>query len=132
MVQLQTGAIHLMQAVPAESMDTVRKDARFRIGPTPQANVYRMYMNFGRSPFTNLQVRQAMNYAVDVDAIIEAKGLRQVSDTGVVHDITGTGADTHTGERPCAGGRRSRPRCTGRRSGRWPPPPGAGSVLRRC
>ena len=77
-VQLQTGAIHLMQAVPAESMDTVRKDARFRIGPTPQANVYRMYMNFGRSPFTNLQVRQAMNYAFDrkqmADVLVPGQG----------------------------------------------------------
>jgi len=77
-VQLQTGNIHLMQAVPAESMDVVRKDARFRIGPTPQANVYRMYMNFQRSPFTNLLVRQAINYAFDrkqmADVLVPGQG----------------------------------------------------------
>ena len=77
-VQLQTGNIHLMQAVPTESMEAVKKDARFRIGPTPQANVYRMYMNFKRNPFTDLLIRQAINYAFDrkqmADVLVPGQG----------------------------------------------------------
>jgi peptide/nickel transport system substrate-binding protein len=78
LVQLQTGTIQLMQAVPAESMDAVRKDTRFRLGPTPQANVYRMYINFGRGVFKNLAVRQAINYAFDrkqmADVLVPGQG----------------------------------------------------------
>lgn len=78
LVQLQTSNIHLMQAVPAESMDVVRKDARFEVEPTPQANVYRMYMNFSRDLFKNRLVRQAINYAFDrkqmADVLVPGQG----------------------------------------------------------
>lgn len=71
LVQLQTGNIHLMKAVPAESMDVVMNDPRFKVEQTPQANVYRMYTNNQRSPFTNLLVRQAINYAFDRQKMAE-------------------------------------------------------------
>lgn len=78
LVQLQTGSIHLMQAVPAESMDMIRKNTKFSVEQTPQANVYRLYINFARKPFTNLLIRQAINYAFDrkmmADVLVPGQG----------------------------------------------------------
>jgi peptide/nickel transport system substrate-binding protein len=72
LVELQTGNIHLMQAVPAESLDIVRNDKQLDVVRTPSSQIFRVYCNFQKSPTDNVLVRRAINYALDRKAMAKA------------------------------------------------------------
>jgi peptide/nickel transport system substrate-binding protein len=71
-VELQTGNVHMVVRVPAESMDIIRNDPNLVLLKSPTANTYRLYLNMRRPPFDNLKLRQAINYAFDREAMAES------------------------------------------------------------
>jgi len=72
LVEIQTGNIHLMQAVPAESLDIVRNDTKLDVVRTPSSRIFRLYTNFQQAPTDNLLVRKAINFAFDRKAMADA------------------------------------------------------------
>ncbi len=69
---LLAGEIDICQAVPTELLDTLAKTPGLQVKTAPSTQPKWMEMNVTKAPFDDVRVRQAMNYAVDKDLLIEA------------------------------------------------------------
>ena len=69
---LLAGEVDIIQAVPAELVDTLAQTAGIQLRTAPSTQPKWMEMNVHQPPFDDVLVRQAMNYAVDKDLLIEA------------------------------------------------------------
>ena len=69
---LLAGEVDIIQGVPSEMLDILEQTPGIQVGTTPGTNPKWMEMNVKMAPFDDVLVRQAMNYAVDKDLIIEA------------------------------------------------------------
>lgn len=70
---LQAGEAHIADAIPPAVTSQVEQDPELDIRSVPEATrTYWMYIDTSRGgPLANQQVRQALNYAVDKETIIE-------------------------------------------------------------
>ena len=70
---ITTGEVDLTYDVPTESLDALRADANLKVLEGLSAHVWYMVLNtkLENPPFNNKLVRQAMNYAVDKEAIVK-------------------------------------------------------------
>jgi len=69
---LQAGEIDIAQSIGVDSVAQIEADPNLRVvSQTSVRSVY-VILNKNVAPFDNVLVRQAMNYAVDVDAIIQS------------------------------------------------------------
>jgi peptide/nickel transport system substrate-binding protein len=69
---LLAGEVDIIQAVPAELVDTLDQTPGIQVKGAAGTQPKWMEMNVNAPPFDDARVRQAMNYAVDKDLIIEA------------------------------------------------------------
>jgi peptide/nickel transport system substrate-binding protein len=69
---LLAGEVDIIQAVPAELVDTLDQTPGVQIQTAPSTQPKWMEMNVHQPPFDDVLVRQALNYAVDKDLLIEA------------------------------------------------------------
>ena len=69
---LLAGEVDIIQGVPAELVDTLSQTAGIQVKGAAGTQPKWMEMNVTMAPFDDVLVRQAMNYAVDKDLIIEA------------------------------------------------------------
>lgn len=70
-VELKTGRADIIDRVPAENIPELEDAGGIRIIQVPSEMSAYIELNCGREPFNNVKVRQAMNYAIDRDAIVE-------------------------------------------------------------
>jgi peptide/nickel transport system substrate-binding protein len=70
---LLAGEIQIVKDVPIDALDTVENndEARIESIPSSRVNYVALVNNREDSIFTDVRLRQAINYAVDVDAIID-------------------------------------------------------------
>jgi peptide/nickel transport system substrate-binding protein len=68
---LLAGEVDIIQAVPAELVDTLSQTPGIQVKTAPGTQPKWMEMNVNKAPFDDVRVRQAMNYAVDKDLIIQ-------------------------------------------------------------
>lgn len=68
---LLAGEVDIIQAVPAELIDTLSQTPGIQVKTAIGTNPKWMEMNVNKAPFDDVRVRQAMNYAVDKDLIIQ-------------------------------------------------------------
>ncbi len=68
---LKTGAIDAMTNVPPDQVDSLNRNATYEVRTVPSVRVVYMGIQTFKPPFDNVQLRRALNYAVDVDAIIK-------------------------------------------------------------
>lgn len=68
---LQTGEINIMQDVPASSVEILEKSDNVTIKTTSGTRVNFFAMNMTQEPFDDVKVRQAMNYALNIQEIID-------------------------------------------------------------
>jgi glutathione transport system substrate-binding protein len=66
---LESGEVHLVNNVPPDQIARVEGNERLRLLTTPTARIIYMAFRCDRAPFTDKRVRQAINYAVDREAI---------------------------------------------------------------
>ena len=69
---LLAGEVDIIQAVPAELVDTLDQTPGIQVQGAAGTQPKWMEMNVNMAPFDDIQVRQALNYAVDRDLIIDA------------------------------------------------------------
>ncbi|MFO6498341.1 ABC transporter substrate-binding protein [Bacillus sp. z60-11] len=69
---LKTGEIDLMDGVNPSDIESIKADANLQMFERPSMNVGYLGMTTTRKPFDNKLVRQALNYAVDKQAIIDS------------------------------------------------------------
>ncbi len=69
---LLAGEVDIIQAVPAELVATLDQTPGIQVKGAAGTQPKWMEMNVNLAPFDDVRVRQAMNYAVDKDLIIEA------------------------------------------------------------
>jgi peptide/nickel transport system substrate-binding protein len=74
-IALQAGTVDLVINPPPENLELLR-GAGFTVATAPGPHVWWVGMNLTRPPFDNRLVRQALNYAIDREAIIQ----------GILHD----------------------------------------------
>lgn len=69
---LLAGEVDIIQAVPPELVDTLVQTPGIQVKTAPGTQPKWMEMNVNKPPFDDVLVRQAMNYAVDKQLIIDA------------------------------------------------------------
>ncbi|MBN1139754.1 MAG: ABC transporter substrate-binding protein, partial [Anaerolineae bacterium] len=69
---LLAGEVDIIQAVPAELVDTLAQTPGIQVKGAAGTQPKWIEMNVNLAPFDDVRVRQAMNYALDKDLIIEA------------------------------------------------------------
>ena len=68
---LRTGEVDIIQAVPPDLLETLEERPDVQVIAAPGTRPLWMDMNVNRPPFDDVRVRQALNYAVDKERIID-------------------------------------------------------------
>jgi len=68
---LLAGEVDIIQAVPAELVETLEQTPGIQVKSAPGTQPKWMEMNVSKPPFDDVRVRQALNYAVDKQLIID-------------------------------------------------------------
>jgi ABC-type transport system substrate-binding protein len=71
-MMLQSGDAHLIVRIPAEDIPRLEKDAKIKLDSTETLRTLYIGINCSKKPFTDVRVRQALNYAVDKEAIVQS------------------------------------------------------------
>jgi peptide/nickel transport system substrate-binding protein len=69
---LLAGEVDIIQNVPAELVSTLEQVPGIQIKTAPGTSPIWMEMNVNQAPFDDVRVRQAFNYAIDKDLLVEA------------------------------------------------------------
>jgi peptide/nickel transport system substrate-binding protein len=84
---LQTGEADIIANVPPEQIGQIEQSGGARIESTPSLRKIFLEFNMKEAPFDDIRVRQAVNYAIDKDALIEfVLGGNAVREFGPVPD----------------------------------------------
>jgi peptide/nickel transport system substrate-binding protein len=67
---LLAGEVDIITEIPADLLDTLRKAANVQVKTVPGTRPIWMELNVRQAPFTDVKVRQALNYAVDRNLIV--------------------------------------------------------------
>jgi len=71
-LMLEAGDADLILNIPPEDITRLRKDPRFAIESIPTARALYVVINVKKKPFDDVRVRQALNYAVNREAIVKS------------------------------------------------------------
>jgi peptide/nickel transport system substrate-binding protein len=69
---LQAGEVDWTDSVPTQRVDELRGDESIKLGVTPSTDYWYLALNEARKPWNDVRVRQAVAYAVDRSAILQA------------------------------------------------------------
>lgn len=70
-MMLQSGDAQLIVRIPSEDIPRLEKDPKIKLDSTETLRVLYIGINCFKKPFTDVRVRQALNYAVDKEAIVK-------------------------------------------------------------
>lgn len=91
---LLAGEVQLINAVPYIRVPELEANADLRVETVPSPRVFFIVIDPREAPFDDVRVRQALNYAVDVDAIIESLYLGRATRLATVVDTGSIGFDS--------------------------------------
>lgn len=69
---LKAGEIQIADRVPPDMAKTLASDSGVKLQSVPGTRVYGIEMDVKKAPFDNVKVRQALNYAIDWDSILNS------------------------------------------------------------
>lgn len=69
---LRAGDIHWTDVVPPQQVSELESDETVELGLTPSSDYWYLALNEAREPWSDVRVRQALAYAIDRDAIVQA------------------------------------------------------------
>jgi len=70
-MMLQSGDAQLIVRIPPEDIARLEKDPKIKLDSTETLRVLYIGINCNKKPFTDVRVRQALNYAVDRESIVK-------------------------------------------------------------
>jgi len=70
--QLQSGDVDLIVAMSPEFVPTIQADPRLQLLQSPGLHIWWLALNMHQEPMQKKEVRQALNYAVNKDAIVKS------------------------------------------------------------
>jgi len=71
LTELEAGSINFIVNIPPDELARLRQDPRFTIVEQPGMHTWWVAFNHTKDPFKDRRVRQAMNYAVNKQAIVD-------------------------------------------------------------
>jgi peptide/nickel transport system substrate-binding protein len=71
LTELESGGINFMVNVPPDDLQRIKADPQYTVVEQPGMHTWWVAFNHTRKPFDNKLVRQAMNYAVNKQAIVD-------------------------------------------------------------
>jgi peptide/nickel transport system substrate-binding protein len=85
---LQNGEVQWTDNVPPQQIESLAGDDSVELRTTPSVDYWYMSMNYGRPPFDNRDVRRAISFAIDREAVAEAAwfGAAQANQTAIPED----------------------------------------------
>ncbi|MCR4392677.1 MAG: glutathione ABC transporter substrate-binding protein [Candidatus Acetothermia bacterium] len=91
LVLLETGEVHAIMRVPPLDAPRVATTKGLEVVRVPSVRTIYIAFNYQKPPFTDVRVRQAINYAVDKEAIVKEilGGMGGVSDAPIMPLIFG-------------------------------------------
>lgn len=69
---LKAGEVHIIEDLPVDLIPEVERDPKTAVRTTQGTRVYGVELNNARPPFNDVKVRQALNYAVNWEAILKS------------------------------------------------------------
>lgn len=69
---IQGGDVHIIHSVPPDMVATLEGDPNVEVKFVDGTRMHMFEMNVDMAPFDDVRVRQAMNYAIDMDAIVQS------------------------------------------------------------
>lgn len=69
---IQGGDVHIIHMVPPDMVATLEADPNIEVKTVEGTRMHMFEMNVDRAPFDDVRVRQAVNYAIDMDTIVES------------------------------------------------------------
>jgi peptide/nickel transport system substrate-binding protein len=69
---LKAGEVHIVEDLPVDLIPEVERDPKTVVKATQGTRVYGVELNNARPPFNDVKVRQALNYAVNWEAILKS------------------------------------------------------------
>jgi ABC-type transport system substrate-binding protein len=90
-VALEKGEVHVAVQIPPSDIPRLNANPRIKIITTPSARTIYIGLNCLKEPFTDKRIRQALNYAVNKEAILEhvLGGAGRLSDAPISPGIFG-------------------------------------------
>jgi peptide/nickel transport system substrate-binding protein len=88
---LEKGEVHVAVKIPPSHLPRLKADSKIRIITSPSARTIYLGFNCSKEPFADKRIRQALNYAVNKEAIVEhvLDGAGRVSDAPISPVISG-------------------------------------------
>ena len=71
MLKLQAGEIDAAMAVPYNQIEPLSQDPNLDVVPAPLYGLINIGLNQTKPELTDIKIRQAMNYAIDREAIVQ-------------------------------------------------------------
>lgn len=69
---LRSGDVQWTDVVPTQQVSTLQSDSAVTLGLAPSNDYWYLALNEARKPWSDVRVRQAIAYAIDRDAIVQA------------------------------------------------------------
>jgi ABC-type transport system substrate-binding protein len=90
-VEIEAGTVDVAVRIPPSEADRLAANPNIEIIETPGLRTIYIFFNVTNAPFDDVRVRQAVNYAVDVEAIVRDlfDGAARVSDAPVAPAVFG-------------------------------------------
>ena len=71
LTELEAGGVNFIVNVPPDDLARLKKDARYTVVEQPGMHTWWVAFNQSKAPYNNTKVRQAINYAVNKQAIVD-------------------------------------------------------------
>ncbi|WP_459129458.1 ABC transporter substrate-binding protein [Guggenheimella bovis] len=96
LISLQTGSLDAYLNVNYIDIPNVQKDQNLQFSSTESASVLSLDMNVEKTPLDNVKVRQAINYAINRQNVIDGalEGIGKVANSAIPPTVAGYSAET--------------------------------------
>ncbi|HEY8497609.1 MAG TPA: ABC transporter substrate-binding protein [Limnochordales bacterium] len=97
LAQLEAGELDFIVNVPPDDLARLRQDSRFQVIEQPGMHIWYVVLNNQKPPFNDRRVRQAVNYAINRQAIVQGilAGTGVLADNYIPPVLWGYNPDVH-------------------------------------
>lgn len=72
LMELESGQVHAIKGIDPAQLDKINNNKELQLLRVPGANLFYVALNNQAEPLNNKKVRQAINYAIDMDKLVES------------------------------------------------------------